>query len=536
MVETQRVQFLAVCLALIIIPVNFSLAEDQYPSQTNDPPQIILDQQNGIYVFDDYLNISGSVIDEELPNLQWWLRSDSSWGELVVSNDVRHGTIIEISEEHSTDSALRLEWLFSIEINMTDMMPCSCEVVIRAIESSVNTEHYVDESLRIFSLGFPEGETSADPLPPHIIIDELPTAPSSMSGNLLITGEVLTLFQSPIGNLEWDIHLKNQHTDTCHHPSFLGDIQTSENWSNISLNPITNEFSISFDTTTYLDGMYGIFVREVSNSTRYNCLPVGIDNTAPHANISGPSELSEAHREINFDGSGSFDNYWGRESLTFHWVLKESSWDDTDSMMWSGVGISTISPPMKNMKSGNYSLTLTVSDKAGFTDMASHQFNISNIAPIAELRFDGQRLLDGDTVTLNEESFWMIDCLNSEDTWNDRDKLECTWLIDNEPVMTGWERQLMYPDDTSKSHILTLIVTDDDGESDRISIVYGVKGTSSDPEATASEDIEISSLLVKTVVGLFIILLIGLTIHIMRRNKHIESIPKWGDSEKRVDR
>ena len=250
-----------------------------------------------------------------------------------------------------------------------------------------------------------------------------------------------------------------------------------------------------------------------------SCHSIGIDNHPPTASIDGPTHSTEFAGEIQFDGSGSSDQYWGREGLFFLWVLEDEIGAKT---IESGTDMRTFD--MDAAQTGNYSLTLTVADGAGFSDTVVHQFNITNQAPVAALRIGGQPLADGDSITLVESSFWNIECGDSSDTANDQSGLTCTWYIDGEAEMTGWERQLQKPEDLSKSHTLMLEVTDDDGASDTITVTFGVQGTPSDPMHTEDSKFGAWSLVIG-IAGLH--LLLGILYLLSRRKQQSKSIPKW---------
>ena len=231
--------------------------------------------------------------------------------------------------------------------------------------------------------------------------------------------------------------------------------------------------------------------------------------------------MSESAGVIRFDGSGSNDQFWGREGLVFLWVLDG---DPDGQIIESGADYRTFE--VDASQSGHYTLTLTVADDAGFSDSISHQFNISNQAPIARLSVGGQQLEEGDRITLLHDEQWMIQCGDSTDSENDQAGLTCTWYIDGEPIMTGWERQMQQPSDLSTPHTLMLEVTDNDGATDSITVTFGVQGTPSDPMYAGETDGTGFWALFVLIVGILVSLsLVFLMIRLY--GEQSSAIPKW---------
>ena len=118
-----------------------------------------------------------------------------------------------------------------------------------------------------------------------------------------------------------------------------------------------------------------------------------------------------------------------------------------------------------------------------------------------------------------------MECGDSTDTDNDQSGLVCTWYIDEEPVMTGWSRQLQRPEDLSAPHTLMLEVTDNDGASDTISVVFGVQDTPSDPSYVGDEGAGLLGIF--AIVGASMLALFLLFAVIRRYSGEATSIPKW---------
>ncbi|PXY77618.1 MAG: hypothetical protein CXX81_11940 [Methanobacteriota archaeon] len=128
-----------------------------------------------------------------------------------------------------------------------------------------------------------------------------------------------------------------------------------------------------------------------------------------------------------------------------------------------------------------------------------------------------------------------IDASDSSDTENDVGGLNFVWFVDGEPVSLGRE-QIMRRDwikDESKIHLITLSVTDDDGESDFIEVFVGIEGTQSDPlwdEPKSFTESMIYSVGGETnMMAIFMVMLVTISFITFRftRGQKGGDIPKW---------
>ena len=497
MVNGRKWCILGLCVLILLSPTG---AGDT--SVTDDPPQIIINQGQGLFV-DENLTITGTYVDEELPSVLSWRMFSGL--EIIDEGDLQSSLT---QQAHSVESS-RTTWEYSLELNLSSYAPCSCLLEILATDTS-------NQGAVAQFILFAQGEETVQ-LAPRII----------MEGDLgQLTGVVslnaFSLDDEGVVGAQWAISDDSEIAMSC----IQSWIQTPESvtWNNITgvLTGPMSSHSWSFDTTDYEDGEYSLLVRAIADdglTSPCACQTIGIDNHAPIAMIDGPAEVNESAGQIQFDGSGSSDQFWGREELVFLWVLDGGP---NGQIIESGSDYRTFD--VDASQSGNFSLTLTVADHAGFSNSVVHQFNISNQNPAAVLRVGGQPLEDGDTITLADEQQWLLECSDSIDSDNDKPGLICTWYIDGEPIMTGWERQLQRPEDLSESHTLMLEVTDNDGVSDTITVTFGVQGTPSDPMYVNDDGGFGFVLLVILLVAIVGLLFVFMVFYVSGGST---SIPKW---------
>ena len=468
----------------------------------DDAPQIIIDQNQGLFV-ESSLNISGTYIDEEMPiSLTWKI-----FNGLDLFNE---GDLIDsLTETANSHESNRNSWGYSLDLNFSSYAPCSCLLEIRAVDPN----NQIDVAQLIL---FSQSDELSELAP--VIIFENPY--NQLTGTVVMN--TIAMDEGGLTESQWAISNSSEIAMTCVQ-SWI-ESPESVHWNNMTTIISNSNPMWSLDTTDYDDGEYSLIVRAVSDdglTSPCACLTIGIDNHAPTARIDGTTDVNESSGTIQFDGSESSDQFWGREGLVFLWVLDGGP---GGQIIESGADYRTFE--VDGSQSGHYTLTLTVADNAGFSDTISHQFNISNQAPVAALIIGGQPLEDGDIITLNDDQQWLLECGDSIDSDNDKSRLVCTWYIDGEPVMTGWERQLQKPDDLSIPHTLMLEVTDDDGATDTITVSFGVQGTPSDPMYNDEMEGVGFWALVIIIAGILVSVFLVITL-IRLYGNYSSTIPKW---------
>ena len=166
--------------------------------------------------------------------------------------------------------------------------------------------------------------------------------------------------------------------------------------------------------------------------------------------------------------------------------------------------------------SGNFELSLLVSDAHGNTDYTSITFSIENLPPVAKLVVSDRPLTDGDKFKLPDLNEWTLDGSDSIDTTNDLDSLRCVWKINYRAIFEGCERTLVWPEgDNNDTLLLTLDVIDDDDDFSTITVELS--------RSDMGDELPLAM-----IVFLISILFFVSSIFYYRRTDDMQ-IPKWND-------
>lgn len=457
----------------------------------DDIPLIGFDFENG-QRYNESMILSGFIEDEIKPTRVSWRMDptvDSLWGDISSS--------LEVIE--SSDS--RTSWAWSILFDDTDveiLSPCTCYVSITV--ETVTGDSW--ESSRVVFLG----DTSKS-----AIIVEYPEPGDWVHESLLIVGwsEYPMTWTPP--ELRFFANPALSSIDAC---SSEADSDMS---AHLSVRIPDGEFSELLDISGLNDGWHSLYAENYDPSgVTYSqeCIPVRINNLAPSIFIEGPEHSLEGAGNLFFDASSSDDQVWGREGMHYMWVLRKPSHSGQtplDIVMGEDKGTMTIS----TSNSGDYSLTLTVTDAGGVTNTNVKEFTIQNVVPLAIGSLDGSPIENGDRIKLSPGSEWALDGSLSVDSENDQENLRCVWKIDHKPVYEGCIRTLYWPSDAGDEAILTLDVIDDDDDYGSISALL-VHPDASDPLPYP--------LIVLVISTLFMLSAILLR---FRSSEDSSSIPKW---------
>ena len=256
------------------------------------------------------------------------------------------------------------------------------------------------------------------------------------------------------------------------------------NYSKSQLNH--GQLTTEFDVSMYDDGWISILY-QIGNGGNWSesvgCIHTKLDLQAPIISIDTPTEIEERIGLLIIDASSSFDPKWGRNNLQYIWSYQNLNdpYSSPVSVIGDDDGVFTFDAS----KSGKYQFNLTLIDSASHTTTQTINVEIKNIRPDANIRIDSVPVDDGDIIRLTNQQSWIVDAKYTTDTQNDIEDLSYTWFLDGNPIMSGQDRILTRPTNDNVMHELTLMVEDDDGAVDWVTVTIGIAGTPSDPSETS---------------------------------------------------
>ena len=453
-------------------------------SEKNTGNISIIEIQDGFYQsFNDsgFVDITILTMPSNVTNISYNMYDD---------NLVRYSGIIQINSTGLN---------YQIPIQHHVISPCICvlSIEINSIEKSYGDYRVIIDSY--------DDNNQNDHAPDWMIIPsedivsinyELLQLKNSVSlpvdsQTMLVKSSIL----SELNNEEYCVNglLISDNIDT-------GNLTSSEsNYSRTQLN--NGQLSIEFDVSMFDDGWVSILY-QIGNgeiwSQSVGCIHTKLDLQSPIISIDSPTEIDERIGLLIIDASSSYDPKWGRDNLQYIWSYQNLNdpYSSPISIVGDDDGVFTFDAS----KSGNYQFNLTLIDSASHSTSQTINVEIKNIRPDANIRIESVPVNDGDIIRLTNQQSWIVDAKYTTDTQNDIDGLTYTWFVDGNPIMSGRDRILTRPTNDNVMHELTLMVEDDDGAVDWVTVTIGIAGTPSDPNET--------SIGIKIIAGISVVVLL----------------------------
>ncbi len=435
-----------------------------------------------------------SVIDDGILRYSGTIDINQSNSIVYVAIPVNHHVISPCI------CIMQIELYSNIDTQQIDQLSIQ-RLIVNAVDTVVNEEFMIIPTTNINQISTPS-----------IILD---TAVNIPDPNQSI-------------NVRYSIIRVNDNSNICEFGIFNDSSADIENLSSnenqhIYENIVQSQLSIELNLTMYDDGWISILFQIGDGndwSRNIGCVITKLDLLSPIISIDSPSEIDEKFGLLIIDASSSYDPKWGREHLQYVWSYQKI--DDPYSTPISSIGDNSGIFTFDATKSGIYQFNLSVIDSSLHVSSESIIVTINNIRPQANIRIDSVPVNDGDVIRLTNQNSWNVDATYTYDTQNDIDNLTYTWFLDGNPIMSGIQRKLIQPDNVNEMHELTLMVEDDDGAVDWVSVTIGIAGTPSDPNESSASMKIVAAISVTILLSTIIVFSI-----IARRSKNTPQIRQW---------
>ena len=438
---------------------------------------------------------------------------------VIDDGTLRYSGTIDINESNSIVSV-------ALPVNHHVISPCICIMQIELF-SNIDTQQIDQLTIhRLIVNAFDTVENEELMIIPTTNINQISTP------SIILDTAVKIPYLNQSINVRSSIITENDNSNICEFgilsetSADIQNLSSNEN-QDIYENIVQSQLSIELNFTMYDDGFISILFQigygnEWSNNI--GCISTKLDLLSPIISIDSPSEIDEKFGLLIIDASSSYDPKWGREHLQYVWSYQKI--DDPYSTPISSMGDNSGIFTFDATKSGTYQFNLSVIDSSFHVSSESIIVSINNIRPQANMRIDSVPVNDGDVIRLTNDQSWNVDATYTYDTQNDIDNLSYTWFLDGNPIMSGIQRKLIRPENVNQMHELTLMVEDDDGAVDWVSVTIGIAGTPSDPNE--------SSVSMKIVAGISVTILFS-TIFVFtifaRRSQNTPHIRQWNTTQ-----
>ncbi|MBL6889374.1 MAG: hypothetical protein ISR25_02635 [Candidatus Poseidoniaceae archaeon] len=447
---------------LIIAPVTLKSSMAELPADSI----LEFNQEDGIHLM-DFINVSGSssVPLNSVEISLWNVTADGQYDLLNSSSSLLSVTPFETTLGTTN-------WLWNHQFNQ-EGESCTCLVRISLLEQtdlkSYGLTIYLGQSHHRPVLMFSSESylttqimlTTEDVvltydvlLPPNLISLEEISNPEVLSS--------LSVCPAPFGIC----------TDEYIPVTILHELIDGE------LTVTMESLSINLPDGLYLVDFYvqSMSLRESNTLTQY----MAVDRNPPNVTFSSISELFEAEMitvDINVD-----DGYEG-SVYSVTWTIIEPDGELRAVSSTEILGDNRLS--FEADEQGVYQIFGLIRDLGGNILNVQHNVSVVNVEPQLDLRYDGYKISNNQTVMVKSSEEWCFSANQTTDTVNDIDSLQYNWFVDGKSLLSGRSYLLSSDIKSDDWKDITLTLTDDNGAS--TSITFSVEEQNSqDPNSFQS--------------------------------------------------
>lgn len=231
--------------------------------------------------------------------------------------------------------------------------------------------------------------------------------------------------------------------------------------------------SINLPDGLYLIDFYvqTMSLKESNSLTQYFV----IDRNPPNVTLSSISEIQESETiTVDLDVD---DGYEG-SVYTITWTII-----DPDGELRAVTSLEVLADNRLSFtadEQGVYQIIGLIRDNGGNFVNVQHNVSVVNVEPELDLRFDGFKISNNQTITVKSTDEWCFSANLTTDTINDIDTLEYNWFVDGKSLLSGRSYLLSSDIQSDQWEKITLVLTDNNGASSSISFTVEEQETQVD--------------------------------------------------------
>ena len=458
-----RVNSISIGLVSILSLLMFApFVLNSSSAETNTSPTIEFDQENGIH-FLDGINVSGSsTVPLTSVEISLWNVTTNEQYELLNSSSSLLSVTPYESELGTT------YWIWSHEFEHTSES-CTCLVRISLLEQT---------DLLSFGLTIYLGTTNHRPVLMYESISDqlsqiiLTTVDTTLQYEVLLPPNLLPLDPIPA---QQDVLTS---LSVC--PAPFGvctddytPVTVAHEIEDTKLVITMETLSINLPDGLYLIDFYvqTMSLKESNSLTQYFV----IDRNPPNVTLSSISEIQESETiTVDLDVD---DGYEG-SVYTITWTII-----DPDGELRAVTSLEVLADNRLSFtadEQGVYQIIGLIRDNGGNFVNVQHNVSVVNVEPELDLRFDGFKISNNQTITVKSTDEWCFSANLTTDTINDIDTLEYNWFVDGKSLLSGRSYLLSSDIQSDQWEKITLVLTDNNGASSSISFTVEEQETQVD--------------------------------------------------------
>lgn len=269
------------------------------------------------------------------------------------------------------------------------------------------------------------------------------------------------------------------------------------------------------------DGLYLIdFYVQTMNLKQSNSLSqyFVVDRNSPNVTLSAISEMQESETitvDIDVD-----DGYEG-SVYTVTWTIIEPDGERRAVTSTEVMNDNRLS--FTAGEQGVYQIIGLVRDIGGNFVNVQHNVTVLNVEPELDLRFDGFKISNNQTINVKSSQEWCFTANLTTDTVNDIETLEYNWFVDGKSLLSGRSYLLSSDIQADEWKQITLVLTDNNGASTSISFMV-------EEQETSVESSFQSITLWSIILLLFIVSLMMVVRKKVRTSKESDFV-RWSDTK-----